>query len=146
MRKLFRFKYEPCNRTCYAYCQILMRELRKLADKDRQQLVNAMVQAHNHLCDNPEYSFGVDIDEKENIFVGHLRTPKSTDLFSGRDFDSTIYKTCNAVLNTQIPQVKGDCNFGDNGGESLGQEILKFCTDLGYAQIKESHCECKAHN
>jgi len=56
MRKLFRFKYEPCNKTCYAYCQRLMTELRALPKVECQELVDAMVKAHNRLCDNPEFS------------------------------------------------------------------------------------------
>lgn len=49
MRKLFRFKYEPCNKTCYAYCSKLMGELRKLPDGERRDLVASMVEAHNRL-------------------------------------------------------------------------------------------------
>lgn len=35
MRKLFRFKYEPCNKTCYAYCSKLMKELRTTPEQPR---------------------------------------------------------------------------------------------------------------
>jgi len=141
MRKLFRFKYEPCNKTCYAYCSKLMTELRKLSQDKREELVFSMVEAHNRLCDNPEYSFGVDVDEVNDIFVSHFRTPQSTDLFSSKEFSDCVQ----TVMNTDIPQVKGECNFGDNGAEDLGREILRFCTDVGYAEVLEKRCECKAH-
>lgn len=144
MRKLFRFKYEPCNKTCYAYCAKLMTELRKLPQHERESLVSNMVEAHNKLCDNPEYSFGVDVDEQNNMFVSHFRRPESTDLFSSREFSQCVMSVCETVLNTDIPKVNGKCTFGDNGAEDLGREILKFCTDVGYAEVLENHCECKA--
>lgn len=143
MRKLFRFKYEPCNKTCYAYCSKLMTELRRLPQNEREFLVSNMVEAHNRLCDNPDYSFGVDVDETNNVFVSHFRTPESTDLFSNKKFSDCVKSVCNVVLRTDIPQVKGECNFGDNGAKNLGREILKFCTDVGYAEVLEKHCECK---
>lgn len=143
MRKLFRFKYEPCNKTCYAYCEKLMKELRDLPKDRRESVVDKMVEAHNRLCDNPEYSFGVDTDEKDNVFVAHLRTPEKTDLFYSRNFEDTVLDVCNSVMKENIPQLEGNCCYGNNGAESLGQEILKFCTDVGYAEITSKHCECK---
>lgn len=145
MRKLFRFKYEPCNKTCYAYCSKLMTELRALPEERRQALVQKMVEAHNRLCDNPQYSFGVDVDENLGVFVAHFRKPDSTDMYAGKDFADAVEEVCRAVMLADIPQVRGECNFGDNGAEDLGREILKFCTDVGYAQLEERHCECKAH-
>lgn len=144
MRKLFRFKYEPCNKTCYCYCSKLMTELRALPKERREYLVDTMVKAHDRLCDNPNYSFGVDVDENLNIFVGHLRTPISTDLYANTSFETAVLDVCNHVMKQDIPVMSGDCCFGDNGAESLGREILKFCTDVGYAEILESHCTCKA--
>lgn len=143
MRKLFRFKYEPCNGTCYAYCDRLIAELRKLADP--RILVSHMVAAHNKLCDNPDYSFGVDVDEKENVFVAHFRTPEKTDLYSGRSFEDVVNEVCHAVTGAEIPQASGQCNFGSNGAEDLGREILEMCTDEAYGRLQERHCECKAH-
>jgi len=146
MRKLFRFKYEPCNKTCYAYCATLMIELRKLSEAERLALVGGMVDAHNRLCDNPDYSFGVDVDEENHIFVAHFRTPQSTDLFGNRDFAKCVRVVCEKVMSTEIPPGTGECCFGDNGAEDLGREILKFCTDVGYAEVLEKHCECKVHD
>lgn len=145
MRKLFRFKYEPCNKTCYAYCSKLMTELRKLSQNEREALVSGMVEAHNRLCDNPDYSFGVDVDETNDIFVSHFRTPQSTDLFSSKKFPDCVKSVCLAVMNSNIPRGTGECNFGDSGAEDLGTEILRFCTDIGYAEVLEKHCECKTH-
>lgn len=144
MRKLFRFKYEPCNKTCYAYCSKLMTELRKMQEEDRKTLVSTMVEAHNRLCDNEEYSFGLDVDEENDIFVSHFRTPQGTDLYSDKKFPNSVMSVCDAVLHTNIPKGNGSCTFGNNGAENLGQEILKFCTDVGYAEALEKHCECKA--
>ena len=81
MRKLFRFKYEPCNGDCYAWCDHLPNELMKVSEEERQTIVGLMVEAHNKLCDNPEYSFGVDLDEGTRIFVAHFRTPEATEVF-----------------------------------------------------------------
>lgn len=144
MRKLFRFKYEPCNKTCYAYCSKLMTELRKLTQLERELLVSNMVQAHNRLCDNPDYSFGVDVDEENSLFVSHFRTPQSTDLYSSKDFSGCVSTVCKVVMDTEIPPGQGQCVFGENGSESLGREILRFCTDVGYAEVLEKHCECKS--
>ena len=145
MRKLFRFKYEPCNKTCYAWCQKLTTELRKLEPVYRENLVNNMVVAHNKLCDNPNYSFGLDVDENNDVFVSHFRTPNKTDLYSNKSFAAAIETVCEEVMKTDIPQIIGNCVFGDNGAEDLGKTILKYCTDAEYAKIKDTHCECKAH-
>jgi hypothetical protein len=145
MRKMFRFKYEPCNGTCYAWCDSLIRRLREMPDEDRRSLVVTMVQAHNRLCDNPAYSFGVDVDDSLRFFVAHFRTPEKTDLYSGMDFAAVVHQVCAAVMNTEIPVLSGACVFGDNGAEDLGREILRHCTDIGFAELEERHCECKAH-
>lgn len=145
MRKMFRFKYEPCNGTCYAWCDSLIRQLRDMTEEKRKETVALMVKAHNKLCDNPLYSFGVDMDDNLGIFVAHFRTPDKTDLFSGKTFVEVVEQVCGAVLATEIPALTGACNFGDNGAEDLGREILRFCSDIGFAELQERHCECKAH-
>ncbi len=145
MRKLFRFKYEPCNGMCYAWCDKLTIELRKLSDQHRQTLVALMVEAHSHLCDNPDYSFGVDVDEINGHFAAHFRTPTTTDLYSGDSFSGVVTRVCREVLGTHVPTVEGECVFGDNGAESLGEEILRFCTEEGFKELQQRHCECKAH-
>lgn len=144
MRKLFRFKYEPCNKTCYCYCSKLMTELRKLEQEDRQGLVASMVRAHNKLCDNPDYSFGVDMDDTDNVFVAHFRTPEKTDVFYNKHFAGCVMEVCNEVMKEKIPQLSGECRFGDNGSENLGKQILDFCEDVAYYKLLEEHCECKS--
>ena len=142
MRKLFRFKYEPCNKNCYAFCSKLMTELRKIPNDRRESLVNTMVSAHNKLCDNPQYSFGLDVDENTNLFVSHFRTPEKTDLFCNT-FEEAISEVCRVVMSTNIPPVLDDCVYGNNGVEDLGKQILKYCEDVHYQEILNSHCECK---
>ncbi len=95
MQKIFRFKYEPCNGKCYAWCKVLPQELRKLDSLERSWLVKTMVDAHAKLCDNKDYSFGVDIDENNrSLFVAHFHSPDETTLFSGYTFDSVVNKVC----------------------------------------------------
>lgn len=144
MRKLFRFKYEPCNGMCYAWCATLSEELMKLDEQDRQDTVDVMVKAHAHLCDNPNYSFGVDLSEKTRTFVAHFRTPEATDTFCSDEFRDCVKQVCEVVLNADIPKVSGDCVYGDNGAENLGEEILRACTDLAYRE--EHHKNCPCHN
>lgn len=143
MRKLFRFKYEPCNGTCYAWCDHLIEELRELDVTKRNQIVSLMVDAHNKLCDNPDFSFGVDVDENHTVFVAHFRTPERTDLFHSRVFSECVEKVCSEVLKTEIPQISGICQYGDNGAEDLGNEILKYCQDEAFAELKNKECPCK---
>lgn len=143
MRKLFRFRYEKCNKTCYAWCQKLTVELRKLDTQTRQNLVSNMVKAHDRLCDNSEYSFGLDVDEKNNLFVSHFRTPQKTELYSSRSFHEAVDEVCKDVMSTEIPRGVGSCVYGDNGAENLGQQILHFCTDLGFEELKGKHCKCE---
>lgn len=145
MRKLFRFKYEPCSGMCYAWCDKLIKELRKLEHTDRIQLVKLMVDAHNKLCDNPAYSFGVDTDRSGTVFVAHFRTPDKTDLYYSGNFEEVVKEVCSVVLKTNIPTLSGDCVFGDNGAEDLGHEILKYCQDEFFFTLEERHCECKTH-
>ena len=143
MRKLFRFEYEPCNGTCYHYCDILPGELRKLSEEARQELVKLMVRAHNSLCDNPNYSFGVDLDETNGLFVAHFRTPEKTDLNSSKSFSECVFEVCQKVLGTNIPKIDGSCVFGDNGAESLGEKILKECADEAFSKAEHKACPCK---
>lgn len=144
MRKLFRFKYEPCNGTCYAFCEKLPEELRKLISEDRKILVDKMVKAHDKLCDNPDYSFGVDVDEINNVFVAHFRTPEKLDLYSDKSFSHVVEQVCKQVLAENIPAVKGLCNYGNNGVEDLGRDILRLCQDEVFAEYKKQHCPCKS--
>jgi len=144
MRKLFRFKYEPCNGTCYAFCHHLIGELRKMTDKSKKILVGRMVEAHGHLCDNPDYSFGVDVDAELGIFVAHFRTPEATEMFSSKLFLECIYLVTKEVLATDIPKVDGACTYGDNGAEDLGTEILNMCKDEAFKDLQSSSCPCKA--
>lgn len=141
MRKLFRFKYEPCNGTCYAWCDFLPNELNKLTPAECEKTVAQMVAAHARLCDNPAYSFGVDFDD---LFVAHFRTPGSTDLFISNTFADCVDQVCKKVMDTEIPQVDGSCTYGDNGAEDLGREILRACTDEAYRELHHKNCPCHA--
>jgi len=58
-----------------------------------------------------------------------------TELFSSSSFENAVLQVCSMVMKEDIPQVDGACVFGSNGGEDLGFEILKFCTDIGYTEI-----------
>ncbi len=144
MRKLFRFKYEPCNKTCYQWCHTLTTELNQLSPDERQSLVSLMVLAHARLCDNPDYSFGVDINEKSGTFVAYFRTPTSTDTFADDSFSECVEAVCEKVLNTEIPKTEGFCLYGDNGAEDLGNEILKACTDIAYREEHHQACPCQS--
>lgn len=142
MRKLFRFKYEPCQGTCYAWCDALPEELNKLNEADKRLIVELMVSAHNKLCDNPEYSFGIDRQDKSGMFVSHFRTPERTDTFLDSSFFSSVQQICSVVLNTDIPQINGQCTFGDHGSEDLGRDILRACSDIVYREQHHTNCPC----
>lgn len=142
MRKLFRFKYEPCTGTCYAWCDFLPLELNKLSEEKRQNLVALMVEAHNHLCDNPDFSFGVDFDETHNMFVAHFRTPESTETFINPQFEDCVKAVAEVVLNSIIPVISGTCIYGDNGAEDLGRDILRACIDEVYRNEHHTICPC----
>ena len=142
MQKMFRFKYEPCKGDCYAWCDSLPEELNKLSDSDRQFTIETMIKAHNHLCDNPEYSFGIDRDNKTGMFVAHFRHPKATDTYLLPDFKLAVSTVCNEVLSIDIPKVVGDCSYGANGDENLGAEILRACVDLVYRREHHENCLC----
>ncbi len=147
MKKMFRFKYEPCAGSCYAYCDVLIKALRAMGDTARRALVQLMTKAHDKLCDNPEFSFGVDVDEASGLFVAHFRRPDRTDLYAQASFADCVGEVCHAVLATEIPRVAGACQFGDNGAENLGREIIAACTDEGWAKLQADHsCVCKAGN
>lgn len=144
MRKLFRFKYEPCEGTCYAWCDHLPYQLNMMSELDRKKTIDLMVKSHNNLCDNPDFSFGIDMDDKTGIFVAHFRTPDKTNLYAHQTFEEAVREVCNVVLNTEIPTIKGACTYGDNGAEDLGKEILRACIDEVYR--KEHHDSCPCHS
>ena len=127
MKKLFRFKYEKCNGTCYANQPIFFSEMSKINEQKRTDLVKTIVDAHDNLCDNPEYYFGLDMDETTGLFIGHFIQPDRTDIFSGETLEECILEMCENVINTDIPQIDGLCTFGDNGNENLADQILKAC-------------------
>jgi hypothetical protein len=144
MRKIFRFKYEPCNGKCYAWCKVLPKQLRQLTDDSRQSLVNKMVEAHSRLCDNVDYSFGLDLDEERNLFVAHFHSPEETTLFSSDSFGNCVLDVCEKVMLTNIPKGEGQCTYGENGTENLGLEILNACRDEVYQTLDNKSCACQA--
>ncbi len=127
MKKLFRFKYELCNGTCYQYDDIFYSELKGLSLEARVSLVGVVTKAHDKLCDNPEYYFGLDKCEKTDLFVGHFRQPTRLDLFSSANLSDVINEMASFVINTDIPQLIGECKFGNNGDENLSEIILSAC-------------------
>ena len=142
MRKLFRFKYEPCKGDCYAWCDALPEELNKLTDEKRKLIVTMMVEAHDRLCDNTDYSFGIDRDDKTGMFVAHFRSPKSTETFLNSNFESSVKTIYEVVFAADIPKLNGACSYGNNGAEDLGQEILRACVDIAYREEHHNNCPC----
>lgn len=142
MRKLFRFKYEPCAGTCYHWCDALPEELNKINEADRRLIVTLMVEAHAKLCDNPDYSFGIDRQDVTGMFVAHFRTPEQTDTFLNPNFSESVQAVCKVVLAANIPVINGACGFGEHGSEDLGKEILKACTDIAYREEHHNNCPC----
>lgn len=143
MRKLFRFKYEPCNRTCYAWCEVLPRELNRLPAVIRTKTINMMVEAHAKLCDNPDYSFGIDQDDRSGLFVGHFRSPAGVETVLHYSLAVTMRRVYRMVMAADIPKLSGDCTYGDTGSEDLGREILRACTDPEYLKAHHAACPCQ---
>lgn len=125
MKKLFRFKYEQCNGTCYAWDSIFYEGLRKLSPIERQTLVSMVTKAHDKLCDNPAYYFGLDMCEKTNLFIGHFVQPSRLDLFTNISLAGCIRELTEHVIKTDIPVLEGICTYGQNGTENLGKQILE---------------------
>lgn len=130
MQKLFRFKYEPCNGTCYQYEDFLPKELMGMSKTARTLTVERMVKAHDYLCDNPEFSFGIDFDPDSKTFVAHFKTPKETNIFTSYSFYYAVKLVTYKVMNTEVPHMVDNCVYGDNGSEDLGKEILEYCENL----------------
>jgi len=126
------------------FCYRLPEELRELSEDTRKQLVSEMVEAHDKLCDNPEYSFGIDVDDNIGVFVAHFRTPSETITFAAKNFYECVKKVCGKVLATSIPKIEGVCTYGVNGAENLGLEILKVCEDAAFGKLKNDKCPCKS--
>ena len=142
MRKLFRFKYEACDGMCYAWCDTLPQELNKLNEEEKKYIVSLMVKAHEKLCDNPNYYFGVDLNEEHKMFIGFFTTPSGISTFISPSFYSLVNQLCSKVLITDIPKVEGSCVYGSNGGENLGEEILRACVDHVYRHEHHTNCPC----
>ena len=127
MKKLFRFKYEPCNGTCYVWDDDFYEGLRHLGAESRITLVNLVTKAHDKLCDNPDFYFGLDKCEKTGLFIGHFRQPTRLDIFTGTTLVEAINEMCDFIIATEIPQLEGICEFGNNGTENLANQILSAC-------------------
>ncbi len=127
MKKLFRFKYEPCNGTCYTRDDVFFREMSKIDQVTKERLVDTIVEAHDNLCDNPDYYFGLDLCEESGVFIGHFVQPGRTDIFTGSSLSQCINKICTNVIGTDIPKLYGTCEYGNSGVENLAEQILKAC-------------------
>ena len=86
MRKLFRMRHEPCAGTCYAPDEVL--KISSLADADREFILASFETLHRQTCGDGRFGFGIDLDEKTGLFVGHVVAPGRTDLCSGEDLVS----------------------------------------------------------
>lgn len=141
MRKLFRFKYEPCEGTCYAWCDYLPAVLNKIGSSERQVTVNLMVEAHKALCDSRDYYFGIDMTDT-GIFIAHFKTPEKVNIYSSPDFSQCVEQVCLAVLKEKIGPSTGECIYGNSGQEDLGKEILRACVDTLYREDHHKKCPC----
>jgi hypothetical protein len=127
MKKLFRFKYEPCKGDCYYAEELFQESLRKLDSKQRKELIDLVVKAHDNLCDNPDYSFGLDFCLKTQTFIGHFQQPDRIDVFASKTFHECIIDLCQDVANANIPTNLGNCEYGVNGNENLAEIISRSC-------------------
>ena len=125
MRKLFRFKYEECNGTCYAYGPAFKEELSKLTDLD--SVIDPVVEAHDHMCDNPDYSFGIDMND-DGIYVGFIKTPVRVDTYTDTSFIAMCEKLNKDVMAMDIPPVDGQCEYGHTGLEDLKGKIRSLAS------------------
>lgn len=83
MRKLFRMYYEPCRGTCYAAEDIL--SLTKFSDDQKEEIIAKFVELHNCICGDSRWGLGIDVDTLTghgSIYIGHIRYPEGTELFS----------------------------------------------------------------
>ena len=96
---------------------------------DRHSTIDMMVKAHDKLCDNPDYSFGINTNmvQGKPVYAAYFRTPQSTNLFIADTFSEVVQQVCSDVMQADIPQVQGQCTFGQNGQENLAQEIINTC-------------------
>ena len=124
MQKLFRFKYEECNGTCFAHEDIFFAQLGAIHEVRRKVLVDLVVKAHDNLCDNPDYSFGLDYCDITDTFIGHFIQPGRIDVFSSYHLNTCITDMCETVVDADIPQIEGVCTFGDTGEGNLAEIIL----------------------
>lgn len=124
MKKLFRFKYEPCNGTCYAPEDVFFSQMKQIQQNEKLKIIEKIVTAHDKMCDNPSYSFGLDMCEKTNLFIGHFNQPDRLDVFTGVTLQECIDDMTSYILKTTIPRVDGFCNYGNHGIENLKQQIL----------------------
>lgn len=124
MKKLFRFKYEKCNGSCYTGGDDFYAELKPLSPEKKLSLVSEVVAAHNRLCDNPSFSFGLDKCEKTGLFIAYFLQPNRTDLFTDLSLETCIRDLCEFVMDTNVPTLKGVCEFGSHGNENLAELIL----------------------
>ena len=84
MKKIVRFQHESGAAVACDFQDDLKKTLKK--DPLLEKAVEALVGAHGTMSHNPLYSLGVDACDKTGLFVGFIRQPNQTDLFSGISF------------------------------------------------------------
>lgn len=127
MKKLFRFKYEPCSGTCYAPEKKFFDELRALDLKSKNELIAKIVSAHESTCDDPTQLFAVDYDETTKTYIGTALIDGRLDLFSSNSFVDLIEVLTNFVKlqNAGKQRAIGSCVYGVSGIEDLTKIILQ---------------------
>jgi len=99
MRKIFRMKYEPCSGRCYARHEVI--QLQQISN-DKQaikQLLTKMIKAHEPICGNENVSYGIDLDEENNIFIASFIHFGKLELFTDVDLISVMNKLCDSAIN-----------------------------------------------
>lgn len=129
MKKLFRFKYEPCSGTCYAPDDKFFEELKKLDEVAKLSLINKIVSAHDSTCDDPDQLFAVDYDETTRMYVGTAFDNGRLDLFSDSSFVNLVEILTSFVKkqNEGRTPKAGNCVYGASGIEDLANIILRQC-------------------
>lgn len=129
MKKLFRFKYEPCSGTCYCPGDKFFEELNKFDEDGKKQLINKIVSAHDSTCDDPNQLFAIDYDENVGVYIGTVFDNGRLDLFSDKSFVSLVDALTSFVKkqNEGRASKSGNCVYGASGIEDLANIILKQC-------------------
>ena len=133
-------QYEPCNGECYAYDggdddnsddrpdgddTLPLGPLR--FDKPRlKRIMDKLIAMHEPLCGNKNLRYGIDLDEKNDLFIGSFWHYGKLELFTGKKLYDLVEEMADFILAFYKTEAYAEESKDDKG---LGHSVCEYGED-----------------